>query len=345
MPALPLRVFVYEYTCATADSTVQPTLHAEGWAMLSAVVADLGRVANVATVTLLGEGLPKALSGEVRRCDPAREQAAFRELAAAADCTLAIAPEFDRILAERCRWVLEAGGRLLGPSPNAVELTADKLRLAAHLRAQGVPTPPCATIADGDPHTRLIRFPAVLKARYGAGSQSLCLVPSRGELGTCRGRLLQEAPGAELVLQPLVEGLPASAALLVGPDMEIPLAPAAQHLSADGRFRYLGGTVPLPLPLAQRARRLARRAVRAVSGLHGYVGVDLVLGPDGPRGDRVIEINPRLTTSYIGLRALTRDNLADILLRVVAHREPVGEPAWLPGPVHFCADGTVTREE
>ena len=52
---------------------------------------------------------------------------------------------------------------------------------------------------------------------------------------------------------------------------------------------------------------LARAAVRAIAGLRGYVGVDLVLGEDAVR---CIEINPRLTTSYIALRRVARLNLA-----------------------------------
>jgi predicted ATP-grasp superfamily ATP-dependent carboligase len=42
--------------------------------------------------------------------------------------------------------------------------------------------------------------------------------------------------------------------------------------------------------------------------------VDVVLGrePDGS-GDAVIEVNPRLTTSYVGLRAAVRTNLADAM--------------------------------
>ena len=64
-------------------------------------------------------------------------------IAARMDCLVhpprraSIAPEFDRILESRCRWVLEEGGRLLGPSPEAVALTADKLALAEHLERSG----------------------------------------------------------------------------------------------------------------------------------------------------------------------------------------------------------------
>jgi predicted ATP-grasp superfamily ATP-dependent carboligase len=84
------------------------------------------------------------------------------------------------------------------------------------------------------------------------------------------------------------------------------------------------------------------KAVKGVSGLQGYVGIDLILGaaPDGA-GDSVIEINPRVTTSYIGLRHLCRDNLAEKMLRV-AKGEEVSPPSWHAGPLRFDADGNVS---
>jgi predicted ATP-grasp superfamily ATP-dependent carboligase len=60
---------------------------------------------------------------------------------------------------------------------------------------------------------------------------------------------------------------------------------------------------------------LGDQAVRAILGLQGYVGVDLILGKgeDGAL-DQVIEINPRVTTSYVGLRALAKTNLAKAMM-------------------------------
>ncbi len=43
--------------------------------------------------------------------------------------------------------------------------------------------------------------------------------------------------------------------------------------------------------------------------VRGFVGLDLLLG-DRPSEDCVIEINPRLTTSYVGLRRMIHGNLA-----------------------------------
>jgi tyramine---L-glutamate ligase len=50
---------------------------------------------------------------------------------------------------------------------------------------------------------------------------------------------------------------------------------------------------------------------RALPGLAGYVGVDLMVGESGMT---VLEINPRLTTSYVGMHAAIGDNPARMVL-------------------------------
>jgi predicted ATP-grasp superfamily ATP-dependent carboligase len=337
-----MRVFVYEYTCGGGLTTsgggqTAGPLRAEGWAMLSAVVEDLERVGGVEVRALLDEGCgyePKSRS--YVRIGAGEETTGLRDLARWADATLVVAPEFESLLATRCRWVEEAGGCLLGPSVAAVELTGDKLALGRYLRQRGVPTPP---VAPAHGPAAAVGFPAVWKPRYGAGSLATFLVRTAGAVAACADAARAEGWDGEAMLQTFVPGFPASVAFLVGPGRQLPLLPAAQELSADGRFYYLGGTLPLPPALADRAVRLARRAVTAVPGLRGYVGVDLVLGDasDGS-GDWVIEINPRLTTSYVGLRALAQTNLAEALLRV-ARGETQPALTWRPGVVRFRADG------
>jgi predicted ATP-grasp superfamily ATP-dependent carboligase len=85
---------------------------------------------------------------------------------------------------------------------------------------------------------------------------------------------------------------------------------------------------------------LAERAVECVEGLHGWFGVDLILGDatDG-NGDAAIEINPRLTTSYLGLRRLARFNLAEALL-AAATGSPMPPWMWGNDSIVFEAVGT-----
>src|SRR5262249_54473862 len=140
-----MRVFVYEYLCggAMGDSALS-SLRTEGWAMLSAVLEDFARCPGVQTITLVDPVLSSRLQPlniESHFLSPGAEERTFRALAAECDWTFLIAPEFGDILAERCRWVEEEGGRLLGPSSSAVRLTADKLTLARHWQTHGIPTP------------------------------------------------------------------------------------------------------------------------------------------------------------------------------------------------------------
>jgi predicted ATP-grasp superfamily ATP-dependent carboligase len=326
-----VRVFVYEYLSSRAAPNVAgSSLQSEGWAMLSAVLEDFGRCPGVETITLL----------DPRIAQSGAEEHAFRELAVSADFSLVIAPEFDDLLAQRCRWVEEAGGRLLGPTSAAVELTADKVTLARHWMANGIPTPKLLEFPFPQFPTSF-SYPLVCKPRYGAGSQATFLVHDDEDLALALLQAESDGWSSELILQPYVPGLAVSVSFLSGPNQYFSLPAVEQHLSTDGRFRYHGGRLPLPDDLDRRARILAEKGVFSVNGLQGYFGVDLVLGEatDG-RGDAVIEINPRLTTSYVGLRRLARFNLAEALL-ATATGSRMPDCMWRSETIRFHADGRV----
>jgi predicted ATP-grasp superfamily ATP-dependent carboligase len=329
-----MHIFVYEYlSSGAAGDVAAPSLLTEGWAMLSALVEDLALCPGVRVSTLLDSQrtLPRHWNDRIdaQRVQPATEKEAFRELAAAADWSLVIAPEFDGILAERSWWVEEAGGRLLGSSPKAIDETADKLLLSRLWSEQGIPTPSLEA-----------SYPLVCKPRFGAGSQATFLVQNEEELAQAKRKAHAEDWSGELILQRCMPGLAASAAFLAGGGKRYSLPAGEQRLSSDGRFHYLGGRLPLPDHLDRRARHLAERAVECVEGLHGWFGVDLILGDaeDGS-GDAVIEINPRLTTSYLGMRQLARFNLAEALL-AAATGAPMPPWAWRTGSVVFESSGT-----
>jgi tyramine---L-glutamate ligase len=263
----------------------------------------------------------------------------FAQLAQAADWTLLIAPESGGQL-QALAGMFRGFGRLLGPSPQAVVATSDKVLLGNLWAKNGVPTPRIyfsndewsmagRPSRDRSPLPESIRYPAVCKPVDGCGSEGVQLVRSADELAAVprlHNRLIQE----------FVPGRAASVSFLAGPNQVVPLLPTFQLLSTDGRFRYLGGTLPIMPEYAERAVTLGRQAIACVPGLFGYVGVDLVLG----ERDMAIEINPRLTTSYVGLRAAAETNLAGAMLDVCEGRHV--DVKWKPGAVNFAADGTVS---
>src|SRR5262249_17223283 len=123
------------------------------------------------------------------------EATTFRQLAGQADCTVVIAPEFDGLLATRCRWVHETGGRLLGPGLDAVELTADKLALSRHLRECEIPTPSYHRFRQAERYP--LPFPFICKPRHGAGSQQTILVRAADELDAFLAEARREGPLGE----------------------------------------------------------------------------------------------------------------------------------------------------
>ena len=307
-------VFIYEDVTATwadGDAKSPPALSllAEGQAMLVAVTTDF-------------PGEPPTLVGGGGLTPPANAGGSpwFREMASRSDYTLLIAPETGGRLEYLAKEVLRVGGRLLGPSPEAIRLTADKLLLAHHWEQHGVQTPKTWPLGQ-EPDDRTV----VMKPRDGAGSQAMFLA----SVDALASR------SCEMIAQDYIPGFAASVALLIGPNGIVPLIPCEQRFSADGRFHYQGGSLPIRPDLAERAVNIATAAVRCVPGLLGYVGVDVVLGNDGR--DWAIEINPRITTSYVGLRALAKFNLAEAMLAAVEARElPAME--WRDRQIEFTPD-------
>ncbi len=311
-----MRLFVYEW--ATGGGLVDEpgplpvSLLREGTAMISALAADLVRIPGCEVSALrdprvLHLALPGCEVVDVICRTSQREE--FERLAGAADATILIAPEFDNILLKSARLVTASGGTLLSPSPEFIRIAADKQRTCEALSAAGVPVPVGRLLESDEALPADFAYPAVLKPVDGAGSQDMCVVNSQ-----------YDAPPAyawSRRLERYTPGLAASVAVLCGPNGRLPLMPCKQRISEDGRLRYLGGELPLTSGLAKRARSLAERTLEAMPPATGYIGVDLVLGrePDGSQ-DAVIEVNPRLTTSYVGLRTATVSNLAEAMWRI-----------------------------
>src|SRR5262249_47993413 len=100
----------------------------------------------------------------------------------------------------------------------------------------------------------------------------------------------------------------------------------------------LGGRVPARLQFPAAVQRAAAEACELVVGLKGYVGVDLIVPEGAPDLPVVVEINPRLTTSYSGYSALASENPAARLLFPERAEQKI---AWRTGAVLYEPDGAM----
>jgi tyramine---L-glutamate ligase len=305
-----MRIFVFEYITGggCAGVPMVPSLAAEGEMMLAAAVGDLLRIEAVEVAVMRDSRLELPdLPIEVHWVE--RDwYASWRDCLAQADAVLPIAPESGGILEGLCREAEAAGCLLLNSSAQAVALTASKQRTLERLAQAGIP------VAESFPADRLPHLPdgaLVIKPDRGVGCQDIHLL-----LGESALTEFLEAFGdrEEWVVQPYVEGTAASLSLLVGHECVCLLGANLQRVvQVDDGFLLLGCVVNGLRADREPLHRLARQICKAIPGLFGYVGVDLVMTERGPV---VLEINPRLTTSYVGLSQSTGENIVEKVLQL-----------------------------
>jgi predicted ATP-grasp superfamily ATP-dependent carboligase len=310
----PPTILVVEFVTGggLAGEPLPTSWAAEGRAMRRALAADFASVGAGArvVVTLDDRFAPDDGPWTTVPIEPGSFPERLQDLARRADYTVLVAPETTGLLERLTVVIEEAGGRVLGSTAAAVALAADKSALAGWFDEKMVPTPPSRII---DPRGGLpadwTSYPAVLKPIDGAGSVDTFRLDGPSSLPAAA----RSMPAA--LLQPLVPGVAMSASFLVPSRGEARLIATGRQVMAvrDGRFAYEGGMIPVACP---DAHAVLRRAVESVEGLGGFVGVDFLWDEDR-REATVLEINPRATTSVVGLCRIAPPGL-------LAH-------AWLAG--------------
>jgi predicted ATP-grasp superfamily ATP-dependent carboligase len=339
-----MRVLIHEWVTGggLAGEPLPESWAREGHAMRRAVADDFRALEGVEVLTTLDIRFrAEDHDGATVLVRESEEEAILGQLAAGCDYTVLIAPETGGIFEERAVLVEQSGGRTLGASPAAIALTTNKLRLASHLAVAGVATPPVAWFDPRSRHPPGFGFPAVIKPVDGAGSLDTWLVRDAHDVPVL------EATERRWIVQPFIEGVAMSASYLVAPDGDSHLLGVGRQFMGlrGGRFVYEGGRLPGPVELGLGE---PLRAVRCVPGLRGYVGVDFIF--DEAHGSvTIIEINPRVTTSFVGWQRLLRTGTIARFWLNSFHSTGGTQTArsWgdsKHGPVRFLPDGTFVDE-
>ena len=275
-----------------------------------------------------GAAMLAAISGSFERCgydvvtpESPDFEGEIRRLAPGCDVGMVIAPDH---LLFRYTNVLEGCTHNIGCGSMNAAVCANKQRTAAILSRHGIAVPPAA----------------------GGGMRVVKPVMGCGALGV---RLTDGEPDAGEFAQAYVEGEALSVSLVgsrvtgnvceyYSGNPPLLLAVNRQEIAVadDGRFRYLGGETPVH---PAREDEIVDVAVRAMNvlGCQGYAGIDVIVGDS----ICVVDVNPRPTTSLVGIAAVMEEEIADILV-AASHGEAPAE-VHLSGRVRFDKDGRVTR--
>ena len=321
-------MFAAEFVCGGgfarhALDTVPHSLREEGAAMLRALTCDLAELGDV--VVPIDPRIDVNLPRNVQRVPINLAKPLWAQwIKAARQCETAIivAPEQSGTLAQAVSMLRAGGIEPTMSSGDFLRVASDKWETARAFAVNRVPHPTTfilSTMADAD---RLSSPRWVVKPRDGCGTESI-------EVFDC----FDSAAAAlteNSILQSWSPGTPVSVGVIVARG-EMTVLPVVSQTIESASCTYAGGEGPLSAELQRRATSLASCALAAMPPTaKGYVGLDLILAAQ-PSDDCVIEVNPRLTTSYVGLRHMIEGNLA---ARIIGQGN---------GPIRCCAEQATVR--
>jgi predicted ATP-grasp superfamily ATP-dependent carboligase len=308
--------------------TIPQSLACEGEIMLGAVLRDLlDTPIGVELVVMRDSRLASPLFVDrvhtVWVDEPNSFQSIWKAWICQCDAIWPIAPENNGILEQLCLDVENVGKWLLTSPSVAVRLAASKLATVKRLAKFGLPVVPSLAL---DGSMDLTGKAWVVKPDDGLGCEDIHIIRDQGET-------LELNPSQKWVVQPLLKGDALSLSVLLAAGKARLLTCNRQHIVEKGNgFRLHGVTVNALTDVDGRWQRLAEDIARAMPELWGYVGIDLMLTESGPI---ILEVNPRLTTSYAGLRLALGGNPAAWVINLLLTQELPSLSTSLPQAIEI----------
>lgn len=358
MPTQHVLVIEYLHADSVASKEASLSMKREGQAMLRALLADFGRCRNLRRSC----GLCSSALGELTTVDaadrlqptddlllldwgspigPDEVLARIRSVAKPVDAVLLVAPECDGLLLQLVTQLRDSGLRVISPDTHIVRLGSDKWATYEWCRKSGVPTVP-TFLKDIDAPLDRYHDQWVTKPRDGAGSEGILRVTGTPHVKDANESSAVPANPAEIesneILQPWIPGRSFSiAAIGRGSRQQAAILPIARQdiVWHNDRVTYRGGTIQPDIDPATStaATRLAKQIAEELTLTDGYLGIDL-LQPEETQELLVVELNPRVCSSFVGYHQSASGSILNMLL----NPSDAAEPEWSNTSVRFRFD-------
>ncbi len=166
-----------------------------------------------------------------------------------------------------------------------------------------------------DPLTKL---KIIIKPLIGVDCEDIVVIEDIGDLTLDLDKIF--VPGSRVIVQEFIEGTDVSVSLISDGTVALPISLNQQFVELkDDKGTYLGGKLPYENRYKDEAFEIAKKAVEAIDGLKGFVGVDLIINADEKDIYSVylLEINSRFTTPYVGLKQIANFNIAKSIVELI----------------------------
>lgn len=334
-----MRIIVYEHMSGGgyAQRLISPSVLCEGFGMLRCIVSDF-KVAGHDVTVLLDDRISKLnppidAAYTVPIFYHSESKGFLKNIAKINDAFYVIAPETDAAMQSLVELAEATGKVSLNCESSVIAKVSDKAALYETLQKLGL-APKTLTFDNNKgvaTAKRVIKtefvYPIVIKPVDGVSCAGLSIINEERQVEKALAKIEAESHSKRFIAQEFIKGEAASVSLLCTGKKAIAISLNRQNIkiaAPEMDSSYEGGTVPFDHPLKEMALTAAERVVATFAGLRGYVGVDVVLAE---KRVFVVDVNARLTTSYVGLRDVAGFNVAEALVNAVMNGKlPSGRP-------------------
>ena len=331
------RVFIFEFASGGGFNKVNIpiSLFCEGYGMLRSIIMDFKslnfeirtmldyRIFHLAqflpvdevSITLNMDNFLKKFKTYVRECK----------------YVFIIAPESSNILYKLTEIAKKANRILLSTNLKGISLGMSKLNTYYFFKENKATTPKTYLIPkrkkllDNEFILQIfnrLKKPVVIKPEDGVGAESIYYFESQSQLKRFFLNFQHKVEyGRKYIIQEFIEGKDLSLSLIGRPyprDSQLKepflLSINSQNIDIKNpnfQSEYYGGTTPTENYMDVKNNLNAILEKINFSDVTGYFGIDFIRSSDAKL--YFIEINPRLTTSYIGLRNVINHNPAKLI--------------------------------
>ena len=327
-----LKILVFEYITGGGlnKSDLPVSLAREGLLMLQSLIDNLAGIDTVEPSIMLdfriaGKLEPKPANTHIIGLEHECHQE-FLRLMSLCDAVWPIAPESDAILQTLCVEVGRSGKILLTSPASAVAIAGNKWLTYGHLRRHSIAVVETQRLADFD----FTPGEWIIKPVDGVSCMDSHLITDQEDFDTITAVLDKGG----YIAQPHIHGEKTSLSCLFKQGRGWLVSANRQQFAIINKQYHLTGITVNFISDTPRYQALVDDVAIAMPDLWGYVGIDLI---ETAGHIFVLEINPRLTTSYTGIYAALGINCARAVLELLT-----GDPQLQPTrnrPVNISITG------
>jgi len=228
------------------------------------------------------------------------------------DALLIIAPETDGMLLNLCKKYSNKEYYLLNSDIQSIEETSNKYityKLLENCNIKQVPTYLLSELSQL--HSEKI----VIKPKDGVGCEKISVIRQSNKAAWLSAIELDKQ--SKYICQPYINGQHISLSLLCLNGECLVLSANQQIINEVNGVFELNQCVVNSIDKTPFLK-FSKNLISKLSGLKGYIGVDLIRVKEEIY---LVEVNPRLTTSYVGLRDALQINPANLILKTFIENE------------------------